>query len=315
MRAWLESKLLAMSGTDYLLLMIFMAAGIGFLVYFCFGAFRRFRYVDGTATSKIRSAAQGLVELKGLGEWLPGGSITSPFSGSRCIWYHCTIDKRQRSGKRTTWTNISDECSEHLFRLVDDTGWCVINPERAHVIEESDVTWYGSSTEQRARPPKPSALMKLAVSIGGGNYRFRERLIRPATSMYALGEFSSFQHTPSDELIARQAEDLVRQWKLQPQRYLRQFDLDGNGKIQKNEWKAIRAAARREVLAKMNQQDSEHHLLQKPRNGKQPFILSAVPEEDLVARKKLTAYLSVAIAFALVVTVVVMYSIRAPFPI
>jgi hypothetical protein len=310
MISWLESEIQVMPRTDYLVMLGILASGCAYLVYYSFRAFRRFRFVDGTATSKIRSAAQGLVELKGLGEWLPGDSITSPFSNSRCIWYHCTIDKRQRRGKRSSWTNISDECSGHLFRLVDDTGWCVIDPDDAHVIAESDITWYGGGTDSRFKVPPRTRW----ISFSMGNYRFRERLIRPATSLYALGEFRSFQNNRAEERIAKQVEELVKQWKLQPQRYLAEYDFDGNGKIQNQEWKAIRAVARKQVLAEMNRQDSEHHLLLRPKDSRHPFILSAIGEEDLVASKKLGAYTSVSVAFVLLAAVVIMSSLRPPFP-
>lgn len=311
MYSWIESEVLAMPGSDYLALSSLLLVVFAYLVYYCYRAFRRFRFVDGTATSRIRSAAQGLVELKGLGEWLPNDSITSPFSSSRCVWYHCTIEKRRRSGKRTTWTNISDECSDHLFRLVDDTGSCIIDPDHAHVIPESDITWYGHSSENRNRAPVKAKWLNFSM----GNYRFRERLIRPATTLYALGWFRTLHSNPSEESIAHQVEDLVKQWKLQPHRYLADFDLDQNGKIQQREWKAVRAAARKQVLAKINGENSEHHLLSRGQENNHPYILSATLEEDLVARKKFGAYASVTVAFLVLVALVVMYSLRPPFPI
>ena len=120
--SWLKHEVGGMSSQDYaalvgLLLFVFVA-----LLVFAYGAFKRYRSMDATATSKIRSAAQGYVELKGLAELLPNDVIVSPFSNSRCVWYHCTIDKQQRSGKRTSWSNIVDLCSEDLFRIVDETG-------------------------------------------------------------------------------------------------------------------------------------------------------------------------------------------------
>ena len=305
----LENKIQAMSSSDYLFLLAGLAAVTGYLLYYCYKTYRRYRFMDGTATSKIRSAAQGYVELKGLGEWLPSDSIISPFSKSRCVWYHCTIDKRERSGKRTTWTNISDECSEHLFRLVDDTGSCIIDPDHAHVIPESDVTWYGSGLDSQANAPRSNSLIRL----GTGRYRFRERLIRPASNLYALGWFRTTRTNPSNELIAARVEDLIKQWKLQPHRYLARFDLDKNGKIQKQEWGAVRAAARSEVLARMNKEVNEHHVLGNPNDGKHPFILSATLEEDLVPRKKLMAATSLSIAFLVFVALVIMSSIRSPF--
>jgi len=267
--------------------------------------------MDGTATSKIRSAAQGHVELKGLGELMQGDSIQSPFSGSRCIWYHCTIDKRQRGGKRTTWTNITDECSGHLFRLVDDTGECIIDPDQAHVIPETDLTWYGHRTEPRTPAPKRNTI----ISLNRGNYRFRERLIRPATALYTMGWFRTIHSNVSDELISKQEADLVKQWKLQPQRYLREFDLDQDGKIRQGEWQAVRAAARKQVLARIYQQQREHHVLSRPEHKGQPYIISAQDEEILVAGKKLKAYASITLAFLIFSSLVTLFSIRTPLPI
>ena len=311
MFSWLEHEILDMPAIDYLVVYGVLLVGLVFLLFYSFGAFKRFRFVDGTATSKIRSAAQGHVELKGLGEFMLNDTIHSPFSGSRCVWYHCSIDEKKRSGKHATWTNISDEYSSHLFRLVDDTGECIIDPEQAHVIPESDMTWYGSSADSRTQPPIKNRL----ISISTGNYRFRERLIRPATPLYALGWFRTLYNDPSDELIASQVEDLVKQWKLQPQRYLQEFDFDHNGKIQKGEWKAIRAAARKQVMAKIDSQKTEHHVLSRPQEKSQPYILSALDEEQLATRKKLKAYASVTSAFAIFSALVLMFSIRPPLPI
>ncbi len=311
MFAWLESEILEMPASDYLVMYCVMIGLAGYLAYLSYYAFKRYRFMDATATSKIRSAAQGHVELKGLGEWLPNDTIQSPFSQSRCVWYHCTIDKRHRSGKRTTWTNISDDCSEHLFRLVDDTGECIIDPDNAHVVPESDVTWYGHSTDYKDQAPRRRSI----ITFSSGKYRFRERLITPATPLYALGWFRTVSSNPSDEFISQKVEDLVKQWKLQPGRYLREFDLDANGKIQRNEWKAIYAAARREVLAEIRRQQNEHHVMSRPENRSQPFILSAVDEETLVARKKMKAYAAIGGAFLLFSALVIFYAIRAPYPV
>ena len=302
----LEAAILGMSSSDYGVMSAFIAGLLMFLVYYTFGAFRRFRIMDATATSKIRSAAQGHVELKGLGELMPGDSIQSPFSGRRCLWYHCTIDKKQRRGKRTTWTNISDEISHHLFQIVDETGECIVDPDDAYVVPEIDQTWYGNGPERRNYPPKRGKL----VAIGLGGYRFRERLILPATQIYALGWFHTIHSEQATQAVAGEVESLVRDWKLQPARHLAEYDLDANGKIQKDEWKAVRSAARNQVLARIRNQKKEHHLLRKPSDGRLPFLISTESEESLAGRKKLAAYASLCTAFALFSALVVMYSIR-----
>lgn len=307
----LESQIQGLSASDYGIAFALLAGLLLFLIYYSYRTYSRYRFMDATATSKIRSAAQGHVEVKGLGELMPGDSIVSPFSGSRCIWYHCTIDRKRRHGKRTTWTNISDECSHHLFRIVDETGECIVDPDDAHVVPELDVTWYGGDIDRSRYPPKTTQLL----SLGFGNYRFRERLIRPATEVYALGWFRTVYSDTPDELVSKQVEDLVRQWKIQPARYLRDFDFDANGKIQDDEWKAVRTAARSAVLAQMRRQKREHHVISRPADRGQPFILSAQTEEELVGRKKFRTYASASGAFAIFSALVILYSIRPPLPV
>jgi len=311
MLAWLEFEIMDLPRAEYLVLLGVLLAACAYLVYYSFRVIKRYRFMDGTATSLIRSAAQGHVELKGLGEWIPNGEIYSPFSKRRCLWYHCTIDKRKRSGKRTTWTNISDQRSSHLFRLVDDTGDCIIDPDHAHVIPELDITWYGYSTDYQTRAPDKPAWFRFSL----GNYRFRERLLLPASTLYALGWFRTVHSNPSDEFIAKRVEELVKTWKLQPERYLREYDLDQNGKIEKREWKVIRAAARKQVLSRLNSEKKQHHVMTGPESSRQPYILSATPEEDLIAHKKWRAGLSVSAAFLTFTALLVMFSIRTPFSI
>ncbi len=294
---------------EYLVLLGVLIAGLAYLVYYSFSVIKRYRFMDGTATSRIRSAAQGHVELKGLGEWMPNGEIYSPFSKRRCLWYHCTIEKKHRPGKRTTWTNISDERSSHLFRLVDDTGDCIVDPDNAQVIPEQDNTWYGHSTEYRNRAPKKPTRFSFSM----GSYRFRERLLLPASTLYALGWFRTVHSNPSDEFISKQVEDLVQTWKLQPVKYLREYDLDKNGKIEKREWKVIRAAARKQVLNRLNNEKQEHHVISHSANSRQPYILSARAEEDLITLKKWKTRFSIAGAFLTFTALVAMISIRATF--
>lgn len=311
MFAWLEHEILGMTGIDYLVLLGVLVSVFVYLVVFSFGAFKRYRFMDGTATSKIRSAAQGHVELKGQGEWMPNDTIQSPFSDSRCIWYHCTIDKKGRRGKRSGWTNISDHRSSHLFNLVDETGTCIIDPSDAHVIPEYDHTWYGHDPEFCNQPPSKASW----VSLGIGSYRFRERLIRPASSLYALGWLRTIHSSPSEAFISNKVDDLVRQWKLQPERYLRKFDIDQNSKIQHTEWKVISAAARNQVLTCLKTDQSELHVMSRSEDKAQPYIISAIQEKDLVARKKFTAYAAMVAGFLIFSTLIVLFSFRAPISI
>jgi hypothetical protein len=309
MYSWFETEILRLGDGEYSALLIFLT-GLGlYLLYRTQAAFRRYRFISGTATSKIRSASQGYVELKGIGEFMPGDVLTSPFTGSRCLWYQCTVEQKQKTGKSATWTNISDEISNNLFHLLDDTGECVIDPEDAHVVAESNQTWYGHSMQDRLHPTASSRVLT-GIAIGG--YRFSERLIRPASLIYALGFFRTLQNTADSPAVEAEVKDLLRQWKLQPHLYLSQFDFDANGKIDKQEWRAIHHKARQQVISKFQRQQS-HNILERPQEAGQPFILSAVEEENLVSRKKLLSVSAGAVAFLLFIVIINLIAVRPPF--
>lgn len=104
------------------------------------------------------------------------------------------------------WINISDEISDNMFHLADDTGICVIDPEHAHVIAEQDRAWYGSSTADRLSPPESANLIH---GLGIGDYRFSKKLIRPATAIYALGLFRTLRHRPSATYLDKQVKILA----------------------------------------------------------------------------------------------------------
>jgi hypothetical protein len=305
---WIETELNQLSLDEYtFLLIVMMALCIG-LLYFSYTSYQKFRYIHGTATSKIRSASQGYVELKGLGEWMPGDEMHSPFSQKRCIWYHCTIERKENTAKRSSWINILDQTSDHIFHLVDETGSCVIDPDGAHVIPASSQTWYGSSPRNRFTPTEKQT--PLLGQIGFGDYRFKEQLIEPATPIYVLGLFKTIQKNITTEAVTKRTETLIKHWKIQPDRYLSQYDTDKNGVIQKHEWQLIRLAAKKQILAKIDKDNQPIHLLSRTTQKGKPFILSADDEEHLVFIKKLTAYLSIITALLLFAGILICINIR-----
>lgn len=305
---WIETELTQLGLGDYTLLLVVMIGLCIGLLYFSYISYQKYRYIHGTATSKVRSASQGYVELKGLGEWMPGDEMYSPFSQKRCLWYHCTIEKKESNGKRTNWTNILNQTSDHIFHLVDETGCCVIDPEGAYVIAASSQTWYGNSSQDRL--PPTGKRNPLFGQIGFGDYRFKEELIQPATPIYVLGLFKTIQKNITNESVTKRTEELIKHWKIQPDRYLFQYDADQNGIIQKHEWQLIRQAAKKQILAKMDKENQPIHILSQPTQKGRPFILSTDDEEHLVFGKKLKAYLSIISAFLLFVGILICINIR-----
>ncbi len=281
MQNWIEQYVHSLSPAEFHVQILLLSAALLWLVYLSWKTWRRYLFIQDTATSKIASAAQGYTEIKGIGEWIPGGEVISPFSQRRCLWYQCRIEQRKSFGKSTRWIEYSHETSDHIFYLKDDTGQCIILPEQAHIIPSVEYRWYGGSLHDRYRRPLTSGWLSLL--LGFGSYRFTERLILVADPLYAIGFFKSIRKNAVTDGVNQQVNDLVEQWKKNPRKYLSTFDSDKNGKIQGDEWKQVRKHARSIVL--QNRQQMVHHSLQKPLLDNQPFVISALPEERLLKRK------------------------------
>src|SRR5690606_32876337 len=60
--------------------------------WWCIRRLSEARFLLNTPTSKIRSAAQGYVELYGTLDELPGGQLEAPLTGTACLWWRFRIE-------------------------------------------------------------------------------------------------------------------------------------------------------------------------------------------------------------------------------
>ena len=58
------------------------------------------RLIEDTPRSRVRSAAQGYVELAGRATGLPGTQNLAPLTQRPCVWWRFRIQKRSQSGSR-----------------------------------------------------------------------------------------------------------------------------------------------------------------------------------------------------------------------
>jgi len=282
MERWIDYYVQGLSPAEYHLQLLLLCIFIGFILFKTITTYQRFRYIGDTPTSRIASAAQGYVELKGWGEMMPGLTITSPFSQRRCLWYQCIVEKRQRLRNHNVWVEESNEVSDHLFYLQDESGSTVIDPDGAHVIPSSKKTWFGSHPQARLQGGLKNSWLN--THLGFGRYRFTEKLISVADPLYVIGMFTTSQKNIDPDTLHGQVEALVKQWKTNPAYYLKSFDQDNNGKIQKQEWLKIRRHAENSILEQRGQ--TVHHLMQKPRESNQPYVISTRSEEQLLKGKQ-----------------------------
>jgi hypothetical protein len=295
MPRWLTDYLYGLSPAEYNFLALALFIGVLFAIYQVYQTHRRYRFISDTPSSRIISAAQGYVELKGLAELIPDSRIVSPFSSRKCIWYQCKVEIRRTSGKRSYWVEESNQQSEDIFYLKDDTGCCVVIPEAARVIPSQQRVWYGNSPQQRHLPvDKKHNVTRL---FGFGNYRFTEKLIMVADPLYVIGEFETIQKSVNPQTIQQQVEALIQYWKTNPMRFLKPFDRDNNGKIQQQEWKLVRQQANMQIMQQHQQQLI--HTIHKPHETDQPFLISTVSEQELLRKKRLSLFLYLMLFFSM----------------
>lgn len=248
------------------------------LFWFGFERVRRARLLEDLPSSKIRSAAQGYVELHGHSRLLPGPDIVSPLSGQRCCWWSYKVERHEtryeKSNPRYEWVTIEEATSDELFVLADDTGQCVVDPEGATVVPSVSRSWRGYH-------PQPHTFPETSPMFSVGDYRYTERLVRFGDWLYAVGQFRS-QTAVRDDNESRDVSELLADWKRDQRDLLRRFDANRDGKIDLEEWEAARRAALEHVRAEQVERSLQPdlHVLSRP-SDRRPFILSTKPQEEL----------------------------------
>jgi hypothetical protein len=271
-------------GGYWLLLVAVAAAGAwGFARSFRW--WRWARLIEDTATSRVRSAAQGYVELVGTGRRMSGAPVVAPLSKLHCTWWSYAIARRTRDERgRARWKVVSRRVSDGLFCLEDRTGRCIVDPEGAEVLPSATDTWYGDTPLPVAGPPVERGFRGF-----GRDYRYREWRMHDGDPLYAIGWFrteSNLQPGAVDEEVAA----LLRHWKRDPATLLQRFDTDGDGTLTLPEWERARNAAHEQVLAERATHAALPgiHVLERPRDGR-PFLLAAGDAEALARRYRLQA--------------------------
>lgn len=276
--------------TFYLIVACAVASVCFVLVYYYF---KRARLIEDTPTSKIRSAAQGYVELIGAVSIGEAGELVAPLSGTPCVWFDYKVQRYTESGKNGHWRTVEKGTSSHWFRIDDKTGNCVIDPQGASVITEHSRTWYGNSQTPNQASDRNHAILG---SLRQRRYRYIEKFIYIHDVIYALGHFQSLgggRHVPNNHKMTG---EVIRQWKKNYDWILENFDKDGNGEIDLQEWDQVRKAAAQEAEKRRNDMAKmpTTHVLSITPNKKHPFILSTHSQKKLARRYRYYAATSLA---------------------
>lgn len=278
---------------DFWRVVIFLVL-VSVICFFCsFYYLLRKRIIQDTPTSRIRSAAQGYVELSGRSEQIQNQVLTAPLTNTICTWYTYKIEEYRRTGKRTSWLTVENKTSESFFLLIDDTGTVVIDPEGANVTPSSIDVWYGSYRRPDNIQNRETGIS--LFSLMGRRYRYTEQRIHPGDPLYAMGLFSTTGGARQTLNVNDELRELLGEWKQDSASLLKKFDVNQDKQIDMEEWSEVRKAALKQVQERHREMQSlpPVNMLGCTHDMRRPFLLSAVPEKELV--KKYVTYSSVCI--------------------
>ena len=267
-----------------LLLVLTVFTGVGFFLWK--KSFQQARMMEDMPTSKIRSAAQGFVELSGIQHPLEGTPLSAPLTGSACTWWDYKIEKRESTSTRsskgqdsTSWTTVEKDTSVGFFHLKDETGEILVNPMGADVTTSLQRVWYGD-----ARRPHGDSSSRFGASLKG-RYRYTERIMRPGELIYALGHFETWSNVPGRKERSKKRSEILAGWKNDAEGLVRRFDADGDGRVDGDEWEKAREAAQALVEEQVTEaaMKPDVDVLMKPEKD-HPFIIPTKSQDELTKR-------------------------------
>ena len=229
-------------------------------------ALHRRRAITDTPTSRIASAAQGLVELHGRGRAIDP-PLASRISGLPCLGYRYEVAERR--GKE--WETVDEGESSLSFIVDDGSGQCLVDVDGAEI----------SSAHKEVRKSGQQTITEWTLLVGD--------------PIYVRGEFRTLGGS-AVELDARQDMiDLLNEWKCDQPALHKRFDLNGDGQIDMQEWELALQAARREV-ARMHSElrsGADIHTIGRPHQG-QPYLISNIDPQRLARRYLLWSFFHLA---------------------
>ncbi|MBI5629725.1 MAG: hypothetical protein HY921_02440 [Elusimicrobia bacterium] len=254
-------------------LMLYALVGGPAAVAWGLDSIRRKRLIENTPTSKVRSAAMGLVELSGRAR--RKFELLDPISRLPCCWWKSVVQEFVESGKNSHWRDIREICSPGLFYLEDETGRVLIDAHGAELTAEEYVLHITDSNWPRLAP----VLMTWGVSSGpGSKMRVKQQTVYEMNPLYVLGELTR----AADHVAERGARfsRFLQEAKKDPKRMA---DADKNGQIDPMEWDAFYAKLEEEFRAKdaaASHPVEDDLIVKKPAD--QPMIVSTALEKELL---------------------------------
>jgi hypothetical protein len=263
----------------------------GFGVWYFFKGFkclRRKRKIENIPTSTVRGLAIGLVEL--IGKTKKSADITSPLTGTGCVFYRYTVEQYQQSGRSGHWVVVAKGDSFACpFWLDDGTGRILVFPKDAELIMPADYEY--ETGLGRALPPNLTDFLKTnniryRAFLGNYRLRFREWHVCEDETVYVLGSATT---AGKDNYLSSHNEKLIRrleELKNNPEEFSK-VDVNKDGEISIEEWDSAVGRVEQKLLEEemrsMPTQEQIDVIINKDER-EEVFIISDYSQKDLLRK-------------------------------
>lgn len=249
------------------------------------------RLVENTPTSKIRSLAMGLVEIKGSAR--RQFALYSPMTNIACVYYRLTRYKRNQKNQ---WVVSSITSSGHVpFWVEDETGRVSVDPSGAKIqVSQSQ-----------------DSLSTSGTALGGfitDDEKWREELIYDGALIYVLGK----ARVKTNPMTRQQRRAAALRVLKQDSVKMRAFDRDGDGKIDAEEWQAARDSIEQQLhhedldASDRRKRQEDQIVIGRDEHGTMPFVIAETTTE-VHLRSKYAIYAGLFLGFAILASVLTLW--------
>lgn len=262
--------------TRFLTALAFSLASVFFLL--ALKMLKLKRQTDITPTSRIRSMAMGMVEVKGRARRMY--DLHSPLTGTPCVYYRL---RKYRNG----FLEYEQDSSHVPFCIEDDSGRVAIDPVSARIVPK--LRRYGAASDDG-----PLTWTEEIRNLREDYYV--EDILFDTVDLFVLGYAVPYRKEPSESLSQRTREALFRLKRNKGELF--KFDRDGNGAINTEEWDEARRQTEQGVLHKMLDEqlpkvrNENYAMIVNPAKSWLPFIIAEERAELEVGTRFMLAALS-----------------------
>lgn len=168
---------------------VFVAIGV-LVAIFNKGA-RTKRMLRSMAVTPIGKLADDTVgRVVGKAQPENGVVLTGPLTGRPCVYYIAVVEQQHSTGRSSYWKTLIKEVQGAPFRLVDSSGYAIVDPAHADVLLDFDGN-SRSGTFDKANPVEEAFLARHGHSSQGWVFnktlRYREAMIEIGEPVTILG--------------------------------------------------------------------------------------------------------------------------------